>query len=233
MKHTTLVLAVSAAAFAAASTVQATAWAQAATEGQILADQASVVVVGDKIILKRVPVRVGADLSRTRLRDVTIDLTAKLNNGAINRVSIVEEGPATPLAIGFVAGRYKNIADGCEFIVEGAGVSAGGRTNWSLSTVAATCTGGFSGTWQTGPIAGHRNESVIAANECVSEGASEAYGLLGASNRYFFSTGALLRATRTQNGLVVEEIGEANSAVTCETVDGPVTLNLCPGGVCQ
>ncbi|MGQ0622090.1 MAG: hypothetical protein ACT4QA_19585 [Panacagrimonas sp.] len=236
MKHHPLLLAVSAAAFVAASTVPTVAPAQAATEADILADQASAIIVGDKIILKRVPVRFGPDLSRTRLRDVTIDLTGRVNNGSIARATIVEEGPATPLAVGFVAGRYKDVANDCEYVVSGPGAGTGGRTNWSISSAETSCTDSnnrpLSGTWQTGPIAGHRNQAQLEERTCPDADPSTAYGVWGGSgDRYGFTRGNLLRVTRAPNSLVMEEVG-AGSAVNCLTSGGPITLDLCPGNVC-
>ncbi|MGQ0701421.1 MAG: hypothetical protein ACT4PZ_24650 [Panacagrimonas sp.] len=235
MKHKPFALAVSAVLFAAAFAVHNPARAQATPKAKIDAEDSTVIILDDRIVLKRVPVTFGNALNKTVLRDVTIQLGAKLSDGKINSVKIVSETKATALGVGFVAGKYKDVPNDCEYTVSGPSAGNGGRTNWSLSSTAGRCgnsTSALSGTWQTGSIAGHRNEVRLKEEVCPDADPSTAYGLWGGSgDRYNFTNGQLLRVVRSQNSIVVEEVGH-DFDVVCATTAGPITLTFCPSGIC-
>lgn len=208
------------------------AQAQDEVPTRMAADLGTIVVIGNQVILKRVPVTY-ANGTKTRLRDVTIDLSARDTTGVVYKATVTAEGPSEKASVAFIAGKYKNFDDGCEFEVEGAGVADGGRTNWNIRTLPATCTtfttSTLQATFQTGPILGHRDEKLIKSATCTLEGPSLAYGVFGSNGRYNFDVSGLMRITRIQNGLTIEDVNNP----TCAVENGPVVLTYCPGDVCE
>jgi hypothetical protein len=83
-------------------------------------------------------------------------------------------GLSPTLLVGqFKAGKYRD-GDGNYYMVGGPSAATNGRTSWSVSSIkdCPGCSGSLSGSWTTGPIAGHPIEATLKAQGITSTGFS-------------------------------------------------------------
>ncbi|NOU23154.1 MAG: hypothetical protein HOO93_15480, partial [Methyloglobulus sp.] len=128
--------------------------------------------VGNILRAFRVPTTSAAG---TKYYDITFAFTQDAAGKPVLAPSYPKVVLSPTLLVGqFKAGKYKD-GDGNVYTVGGPGAAAGGRTSWSilLTKRCASCGGtGLSGSWTTGPIAGHPIQPTLKAQGITSTGFS-------------------------------------------------------------
>ena len=137
------------------------------------------------------------------------------------------------VAVGnFKPGTYKDSL-GQKYTVGGPNIVAGGRTSWSISSLAS---GGyyFNAAWTTGPIAGHPNQASLTARNITSTAFS--WGAVGSNTQNLYQAqpfyswgigGAVVGASQTGNSLALHLFNDLNAIE-----DSNASLTLCATAAC-